>query len=39
MNTSAMVMMIFSVLLLWGGLVFATLHLVKHPDEPEDELK
>lgn len=36
MNTSAMVMMIISILLLWGGLILATLHLVRHPDEQDD---
>ncbi|RKG42805.1 methionine/alanine import family NSS transporter small subunit [Acinetobacter cumulans] len=36
MNTSAMIMMIISMVLLWGGLVLATVHLVKHPDEEDD---
>ena len=36
MNTSAMIMLIISLLLLWGGLVLATIHLVKNPDEAED---
>ena len=36
MNTSAMIMMIISMVLLWGGLVMATVHLVKHPDEEDD---
>lgn len=36
MNTSAIVMLVVSVVLLWGGLVLATLHLVKNPDEAED---
>lgn len=36
MNTSAMVMMVISIVLLWGGLVLATLHLVKNPDELDD---
>ncbi|NWK76255.1 methionine/alanine import family NSS transporter small subunit [Acinetobacter cumulans] len=35
MNTSAMIMMIISMVLLWGGLVLATVHLVKHPDEED----
>lgn len=33
MNTSALVMLIISVVLLWGGLIVALMHLSKHPDE------
>lgn len=33
MNTSALVMLIISVVLLWGGLIVALRHLSKHPDE------
>ena len=29
MNTSALIMMIFSIVLLWGGLVLAVIHLAK----------
>lgn len=36
MNTYAMMMMIISIVLLWGGLILATVHLVKHPDEEDD---
>ncbi len=36
MNTSALVMLILSVSVLWGGLILAMIHLVKNPDEPED---
>lgn len=36
MNTSALIMMIISIVLLWGGLVCAIINLVKHPDEVED---
>lgn len=36
MNTSAMIMMILSIVLLWGGLILATIHLIKNPDEAED---
>lgn len=35
MNTSAIVMLVISTVLLWGGLILATLHLAKHPDEEE----
>lgn len=36
MNTSALMMMIISIVLLWGGLILAIIHLVKNPDEAED---
>lgn len=36
MNTSALVMLILSVSVLWGGLILATIHLVRNPDQPED---
>ncbi|PJI32611.1 hypothetical protein CU320_07725 [Acinetobacter pseudolwoffii] len=36
MNTSALVMMIISIVLLWGGLVLSVIHLAKNPEEPED---
>ncbi|WP_081408539.1 methionine/alanine import family NSS transporter small subunit [Acinetobacter sp. NCu2D-2] len=35
MNTSAIMMMLLSIILLWGGLVVAMVHLAKHPDEEE----
>lgn len=35
MNTSALIMLILSTVVLWGGLVLATIHLVKNPDEEE----
>ena len=38
MTTSAIVFMIFSMLLIWGGLLLAVLHLRKHPDIPMKEL-
>ena len=36
MNKSALVMMIISIVLLWGGLLLAIIHLIRHPDEAED---
>lgn len=36
MSTSALIMMIFSMVLLWGGLALAVMHLAKNPEEPED---
>ncbi|OOV79428.1 MULTISPECIES: methionine/alanine import family NSS transporter small subunit [unclassified Acinetobacter] len=35
MNTSALIMMIISMVLLWGGLILASIHLAKHPDEED----
>ncbi|WP_298891930.1 methionine/alanine import family NSS transporter small subunit [Acinetobacter sp.] len=35
MTTSALIMMIISIVVLWGGLAMAMVHLSKHPD-PED---
>lgn len=37
MSTSAIAMMVFSITLLWGGLIAAIVHLRRHPDEPESE--
>lgn len=36
MNTSALIMMIFSMVFLWGGLLLAIRHLVKHPEAMDD---
>lgn len=38
MSMTAIVFMIISMVLIWGGLLLATLHLMKHPDIPMDEL-
>ncbi|WP_159943503.1 MULTISPECIES: methionine/alanine import family NSS transporter small subunit [unclassified Nocardiopsis] len=35
MSTSAIIMMVVSIVLLWGGLTAAVLHLRRHPDDPE----
>ncbi|MFG3404687.1 methionine/alanine import family NSS transporter small subunit [Streptomyces sp. NPDC048142] len=35
MSTSAIIMMIIAILIVWGGLVTAILRLRKHPDTPE----
>ncbi|PWV46838.1 MULTISPECIES: methionine/alanine import family NSS transporter small subunit [Nocardiopsis] len=37
MSTSAIVMMVISITVLWGGLIAAVIHLRRHPDEPESE--
>ncbi|EFF84210.1 hypothetical protein HMP0015_0350 [Acinetobacter haemolyticus ATCC 19194] len=39
MNTSALIMMIISIALLWGGLSLSILHLMRHPEQKDDELK
>ena len=36
MNTSAIVMMAIAILTVWGGLLLATIHLLRHPEEPDD---
>lgn len=33
MNNSAIFMMILSIVLLWGGLLAAIIHLIRHPDQ------
>lgn len=37
MNNSAIVMMIISIVFLWGGLILAVLHLLKHPETQDIE--
>ena len=39
MNTSAIVMMVISMLFVWGGLVLSILHLMKNPEEHDDVLE
>lgn len=34
-NTTAIVMMVLSLVTLWGGLVASAIHLHRNPDEPE----
>lgn len=36
MNSSALMMLIISIVLLWGGLVLAMIHLIKNPDEQDN---
>lgn len=36
MTTSAIVMMAVSIVLVWGGLLTAILHLRRHPEKPEE---
>jgi hypothetical protein len=39
MNTSAIVMMVISMVFLWGGLILSILHLMRHPEEADDVLE
>ena len=39
MNTSAIVMMVISMLFVWAGLVLSILHLMKNPEELDDVLE
>ncbi len=39
MNTSALIMLIVSIVALWGGLALSVLHLMKNPDIPLDEVE
>ena len=39
MNTSAIVMMVISMLFVWGGFVLSILHLMKNPEELDDVLE
>lgn len=32
MTTSALILMVISMVLLWGGLIVAIIHLMKNPD-------
>lgn len=36
MNSQALIMLILSTTLLWGGLILAIMHLAKNPEEIED---
>lgn len=35
MSTSAIIMMIIAMLIVWGGLIAAILRLRKHPEPPD----
>ena len=39
MNTSAIIMMIISMVFLWGGLILSILNLKKNPKELHDVLE
>lgn len=35
MQTDALIMMVLSMVFLWGGLIAAIIHLARHPDEED----
>ncbi|MBM7086985.1 methionine/alanine import family NSS transporter small subunit [Streptomyces sp. NPDC012461] len=37
MSTSAIIMLIVAIVIVWGGLVGAIVHLRRHPERPEDD--
>ena len=39
MNTSAIIMMVISMVFLWGGLILSIVHLSRHPEELDDVLE
>lgn len=38
MNIAAIIMMIFAIILVWGGLAAAIVHLRRHPSPYTDEM-
>lgn len=36
MNTSAIIMLVISIVFLWGGLLLAIRHLMRHPEAEDD---
>ena len=36
MTSSAIWMMAVAMIMVWGGLALSVLHLIKHPEEPDD---
>ncbi|WP_019672951.1 methionine/alanine import family NSS transporter small subunit [Psychrobacter lutiphocae] len=38
MSSSAIALMIFAMLAIWGGLILAIIHLIRHPDVPMDDV-
>lgn len=37
MSTTTIIFMLIAMILIWGGLILATLHLIKNPDLPMEE--
>lgn len=38
MSNSALIVMVFAVVLIWGGLMISVMHLIKHPDIDMDKV-
>ena len=38
MNPLATAVMIIAMIVLWGGLIYSVLHLMKHPDIPLEQI-
>lgn len=38
MNSSALAVMIFAMVAIWGGLMLSIIHLIKHPDIDMDKV-
>ena len=38
MNTSALAIMVFAMVAVWGGLILSVIHLIKNPDIDMDKI-
>lgn len=38
MNNGALVIMLIAMVLIWGGLVYSIVHLIKNPDIPLEQV-
>ena len=38
MNTSALAIMVFAIVAVWGGLILSVIHLIKNPDIDMDKV-
>lgn len=38
MNTSALAIMVFAMVAVWGGLILSVIHLIKNPDIDMDKV-
>ncbi|WP_436863488.1 methionine/alanine import family NSS transporter small subunit [Acinetobacter haemolyticus] len=38
MNSSALIMMIVAITLVWGGLALSIIHLMRHPEQKDDSV-
>lgn len=39
MNTTALIVMLVAIVLIWGGLVASIVHLIKNPDIAMEDVK